>query len=306
MDETLQQLTGERIVEPRFSIDDIAHSLRVLASRRFRQAERIWLLRSMLSPTASLRWSAFICEYYIRYVQSPPSTAVLSRPLRNFGRRGLSPAGRVDLMYRHYAMMEQRFRSELLAGLCRDSLLDLVMLESKGVHFRIGLCNSARLTMPREGELVFFFQNTETGTILAKKSVFLGMVEQKPVLIIGGLQGSPGAKTSIIAATRKMHGLRPKDAVLLAVRAFAHVAGIEDVHAVGNSSHVITADNQRRKFSDYDDYWVERGAKPAQPYGFRMLSEVEPVEGGKGRDEIKRRIVAGVEAMVVSWHKRRN
>jgi uncharacterized protein len=305
MEKTLQQLTGDRVVEPRFSIDAIAHSLRLLTSRRFRQAERIWLLRSLLSPAASLRWCAFIGAFYNRYTKSQPSTAVLSRPLRNFGRRGLSPGGRVDLMHCHYTMMEQVFRPELLAGLSRDRFLDLLVLESKAVHFRIGLCNSARLTMPREGELVFFFQNTDTGAILAKKSVFLGMVERKPVLIIGGLQGSPGAKASIIAATRRMHGLRPKDAVLLAVRAFAHGIGIEDVHAVSNATHVITADNQRRKFSDYDDYWIERGAKPAQPYGFSMPSQVEIVEGGKGRDDLKRRVVTGVDAMVTSWLGRR-
>ena len=97
-------------------------------------------------------------------------------------------------------------------GVYTNSFIDLAVLESKGVHFRIGLCNSGRLTMPREGELVFFFQNIDTGAYLAKKSVFLSMVKGEPLLVIGGVQGSPGAKTSIIAATRKMHGLRPKDA----------------------------------------------------------------------------------------------
>ncbi|WP_448146647.1 DUF535 family protein [Labrys miyagiensis] len=273
----------------------------MLTSRRFSQAERIWLLRSLLSPVASMRWSAFIGKIYERHARCAPNTAVLSRPLRNFGRRGLSPGHRVALMCRHHAMMDGIFRPELLSAIYTNTVSDLAVLKSKGVNFRIGLCNSARMTMPREGELVVFFQNIDTGAILAKKSVFLGVAENSPILVIGGLQGSPGAKTAIIAATRRLHGLRPKDAVLLALRAFAYDIGIGEVHAVANATHVITADNRQRKFSDYDDYWIERGATPAPPYGFRMSSRIETIEGDKGRDDVKRQVVAAVDAAVAGW-----
>lgn len=301
MNKSVLQLSPEHLLEPRFSLGAVTDSVRLITSRRFSQAERIWLLRSLLAPAASVRWSAFIGKLYERYAHAAPNTAVLSRPLRNFAMRGLSPGRRVGLMCCHHVMMEQIFRPEFLSRVYTNTFIDLAVLESKGVHFRIGLCNSGRLTMPREGELVFFFQNIDTGAYLAKKSVFLSMVKGEPVLVIGGVQGSPGAKTSIIAATRKMHGLRPKDAVLLAVRAFAYDIGIGEVQAVSNATHVITADNRQRKFSDYDDYWVERGATPARPYGFRMPARIEAIEGGKGRDELKRQIVTTVDSAVAGW-----
>ena len=43
------------------------------------------------------------------------------------------------------------------------------------------------------------------------------------------------------------------------------------------------------------------GATPAQPYGFRMPARIEAIEGGKGRDELKRQIVTTVDTTVAGW-----
>lgn len=81
------------------------------------------------------------------------------------------------------------------------------------------------------------------------------------VLDIGCLQGAPSASESIRQATRDLAGLRPKQAVLLAVRAFAVRYGIDAIVGVPNDAHVSLARRRTRGRvnTDYDRFWQEMG-----------------------------------------------
>ena len=98
----------------------------------------------------------------------------------------------------------------------------------------------------------------------------------------------------MIDATRELHGLRPKDAVLLAARALAAAVGAQSVHAVSDANHVLKRLQDIAKFSGYDDYWIERGGAPGGPYGFILEALEDPGAGAKRRDDIKAAIVEGV------------
>lgn len=81
------------------------------------------------------------------------------------------------------------------------------------------------------------------------------------VLDIGCLQGAPASSESIRQATRDLSGLRPKQALLLAVRAFAVHYGIDAIVGVPNNAHVSVARRRTRGRvgTDYDRFWQEMG-----------------------------------------------
>lgn len=282
-------------------MDNVARHFRLLLSRRFTKTERLWLLRSLLAPLTAVRWSGFVDRFYDRYADASPATRVLLRPLRAYGRKGLSAHQRAELLMRHHELMEKTFRHQLMSMIYSRATVELATFEGKGSKFRIGLCDSTDITMPREGEIGMFFQSLPDGAILAKMSILLDIVDGKAVLGIGGIQGGIGAKTAIVAATRRLHGLRPKDALLLAARSMAHTAGLAEVHAICNALHIIAPGDEARKHSDYDSYWEERGAETTAPYGFKFPSRMDPIEGTKARDETKRQIIDLVGAATAHY-----
>lgn len=129
-------------------------------------------------------------------------------------------------------------------------------------------------------------------------------------LFIGGLQGPAGAHCPelIRNATRACDGLRPKDAVMEAVLAFAQALGAHRIVAVSQSNHVgrerYTA---RRIHADYDGFWMEWGGS-ALPCGNVALPVVQPVRDlsevpSKKRSAYRRKLerAASVRAVVQQW-----
>ncbi|MDH7796858.1 uncharacterized protein VirK/YbjX [Beijerinckia sp. GAS462] len=266
------------------TVADIATHFRALFAGQFTKAERMWLLRAPLAPRSALLWSAFICRYFHRYADTLPPTRVLNKPLRNYGLNGLTPRHRVKLMLAHYRLLADLADERLVRAACSFQPQTIVTLQGKRESYRLNICNTTRLAMTREGELGLVLERAD-GLLLGKIALLLGEIDGKPMVAIGGLQGSKDGKRAVVAATRDLHGLRPKDALLLAVRSLATAFDIETIHAINNAQHVI-----ERRTSDYDAYWLERGAEPGGPYGFVMPAQIATVETSAGRDLIKARL----------------
>lgn len=267
------------------TLGDVATHFRTLLGGRFTKAERMWLLRAPLAPRSALLWSAFICRYFRRYGEALPSTRVLNKPLRNYGLNGLTPRRRVKLMLTHYRLLADLADDRLVGAACAFQPRTIATVSGKRANYRLSICNTTRLAMTREGELGLMLERDD-GLLLGKIALLLGEVEGEPMLAIGGLQGSKGGKQAVVAATRDLHGLRPKDALLLAARSLAMAFDIQTLHAVCNARHVI-----EHRSSDYDGYWLERGAEPGGPYGFVMPASIALDAASTGRDLIKAQLV---------------
>lgn len=276
------------------TVADIATHFRALLGGRFTKAERMWLVRAPLAPHSALLWSAFICRYFRRYAGGLPPTRVLNKPLRNYGRNGLTPRRRVKLMLAHYRLLAELADDRLVGAACAFQPQVVTALRGKRAGYRLIICNTTRLAMTREGELGLMLERDD-GLLLAKIALLFGEMDGKPVIAIGGLQGNKDGKQAVVTATRDMYGLRPKDALLLAVRSLATAFGIETIHAISNAQHVID-----RRSSNYDAYWLERGATPGGPFGFVMPAQMAVTEPTTGRDLIKVQLVQGASAYFVA------
>jgi uncharacterized protein len=269
----------------------------LLAGRPFTNAERSWVYRSGLAPFVSLEWSAFVHEFYDRHGHYKPTTPVLRKPLVEYAIGGISPRSRLSILLRHYELLEARFRPWLISDLCAGRRIPLVSLSGKGDEFQIWMGASDQVWVTGEGEIVLCLQHLSSGVIVSKLTILLDTADGQPILVIGGLRGAVGIKEWVVKATRKLYGLRPKDALLLATRSFASATGFSKIHAISNERHVERSGG--RVYSDFDAYWLERGAKPGGDYGFILAAEIEPILGRTRRDDLKRKIVESVSEMAV-------
>ena len=264
------------------------------------KALRLFILRALLSPIVSTRWARFIRRYHRAFDAAPPPARVLSKPVRSYVHTRLGPSGRFAILRTHYRLFRDLFAPDCVRRLCGGELMQIVELEARGgARYQVVVVASVRVSMQREGELALYLVRRGARTPVSRLSLALGEVSGRPAVMIGGLQGPGGGhKREVIEATRELHGLRPKDATLLAARALASALGIGSVHAIANHHHVLNRLEDSAKHADYDSYWLERGAAPGGPLGFIFAPfEMDP-PAGSGRDGAKAAIMAGVERFV--------
>jgi hypothetical protein len=264
------------------------------------KAMRLFILRGMLSPIVTTRWARFIRSYHRDFNAAPPPARVLGKPVRSYVHTRLGPSARLAVLRTHYRQLRDLFAPDCVRRLCGGEPMQIVELEArKGARYQLVVVASVRVSMQREGELALCLMKRGAAAPLSRLSLALGEVSGRPAVMIGGLQGPGGGhKRAVIEATRELHGLRPKDATLLAARALASALGMGSVHAIANRHHVLNRLEDSAKHADYDSYWLERGAAPGGPLGFIFAPfEMDP-PAGSGRDGAKAAIMAGVERFV--------
>lgn len=264
------------------------------------KALRIYLLRSFLAPVTSARWTRFIRTLHAALGVAPPIARVLGKPVRAYVHRAFSPRRRLALLLEHYGRFQSLFSREFVAGVCAGETFAAAALRGRsGNEYGIFLTASVVALTQREGELAFYFAKGPRGEKLCRISFCFAKVDGDLAIVVGGIQGPLSVhKREIISATRDLHGLRPKDATFLAVRALAQALQIDVVHAVCDANHVLGRLQDTAKHSRYDAYWLERGGAAGGPYGF-VFAPLEPIgESLDRREAAKTAIVEGVSALV--------
>jgi uncharacterized protein VirK/YbjX len=266
------------------------------------KAFRAYLLRSLLAPVTAVRWKRYIYALH-RDVGAPaPPTRVLAKPVRRYLHRALWPYQRLAMLLEHYRWLRTLFSREFVGRICSEEALPVVALHGRrGGEYDIFVIASNVVYMQREGELAICLAKRPGNMELCRLSLCFARVDNEPAVVVGGLQGPASAyKREVIDATRDLYGLRPKDAALLAARAFARALGFDVLHAICDANHVLRRLQDRAKFSRYDDYWMERGGKRGGPFGFVFGPlEASPPSGDR-RDATKAAIVTAIEAFVAA------
>jgi uncharacterized protein VirK/YbjX len=278
---------------------DVSQSPSLVA--RNDKAMRLYLLRSLLSPIVSARWARFIHRHHRAFEAGPPPARVLLKPVRSYVHLRLGPRARFDLLRWHYKLFRQLFSRECVGRVCAGEPIVVAELEArKGSVYCLAIAASAGVSMQREGELAIFLVKRGVEEPVSRLSLAFAKVDGRLAVLIGGLQGPRSGKRCVIDATRELHGLRPKDAILLAARALAKAVGATSVHAIANRNHVLDRLSGDTKLADYDAYWRERGASPGGLLGFVFppLGEVAAERGGRGA--VKSAIASAMQRFVAA------
>ena len=266
------------------------------------RAFRVYLLRSLLAPATAVRWTGYIRALHREVGAAAPPVRVLSKPVRRYLHRALWPSQRLALLLEHYGWLRALFSREFIARICSQEALPAVALRGRrGGEYDLFVIAANVVFMQREGELAICLAKPSATRELCRLSLSFARVDGEPVVVIGGLQGPASAfKREIIDATRDLYGLRPKDAALLAARAFARALGFNVLHAICDANHVLRRLQDTAKYSRYDDYWSERGGKRGGPFGFVFGPLEATAPSGDRRDATKAAIVVGMEAFVAA------
>jgi len=149
------------------------------------------------------------------------------------------------------------FSDAVLFELYERHTVDVARLYArKSTQFVLELYSSEKTLNEREGELVLGIREPHSDYYLCRLTFLFAARGGGVALVIGGLQGPCGGhKRDVIAATRLLSGLRPKDAVLLAARSLARELAADNIRvnaiapgpvATGDAGDQLAAETVRR------------------------------------------------------------
>jgi uncharacterized protein VirK/YbjX len=188
---------------------------------------------------------------------------------RSYLSRGTSVQCKLEWLRQHHDWVAQHWPPDLGAQLYQPGgqLLAELPIAQECVSYRMHLCTDTQFA--KEGELVLSLWRCEVvaGQESRQRVAALAFAIHKHqgtwVAHVGCLQGGSGSDTAdlIRQATRDLHGLRPKQAVVIALYAITSAYELDHVRAVTRSDHVYQSHWRRRGRvqADYDAYWAELG-----------------------------------------------
>lgn len=243
------------------------------------------------------------CELLRQLVAVRPQ--LLERPYRPLGTTGLRFGERTHKVVDHYATLNRLIPAQTCRGIYLHGGCEAMLVDDRYL-LRLGDAGNN----VREGELAFYWIDTQSGTCLSQLSFYVGRGAHGAELFVGGLQGPGGADSleRIREATRACDGLRPKDVVLEALLAFAQTLSARRIVAVSRHNHVGRQRYTPRSIhADYDGFWMEASGTVlpcgnveipvAQPR--RDLSEIPSKKRSAYRRKMAR--VDAVQAAVQQW-----
>lgn len=214
-------------------------------------------LHGLAYPQTTLNWLALWQNPMLAPLkESHPR--VLLKLQRPYLQRHLQPEQRWQILRQHYSFALATFRPAALKEIFTlpGFLLADVPVPEVG-HFGIRLFYDN--LFEKEGELSLMLYDEE------KKAPMFAMTfcvsSNQPgnrEIFVGGLQGCSLSKNRelVVGVTRGMFGLRPKAALLFALKQLAYVWSIPMIRAVSNQNRVLPPNKQPIK-ANYDQFWIE-------------------------------------------------
>lgn len=251
-------------------------------------------LRALAYPETTSRWLDLLNSHAALREMAMAQPRMIHKVYRPWLSQRMCRSQRLDALEAHYRFILQQGLGEMMAEAARRPL-ELAAFEGKsGVRFSIDLC--AVVPMEREGELVLQLRCDDA---LVYSVAFSFLPAGRTVLVgIGCIQGPQcGAGLALgRAATRDLHGLRPKNLLVRLVRQIGHASGCPQLVLVGNDNRTVARKSLRqgKVKADYDGLWLEMGARRRHDGDYEL--DCEPLQPpcmdevpSKKRSEVRKR-----------------
>ncbi|MBE1208183.1 DUF535 family protein [Aminobacter carboxidus] len=266
-----------------------------LGARISLKRSAVFCLRFACRPVSTFGWINFLDDFSRRQALGRPHDDLLRKSLDVFFITGILSPARLGLMTEHFRIAAELLRHDALATLWRGERLDMGTVSGRHEDYSMQMLLADHCGCRHEGVFAIKLSRaSDDYTLWTASFVFVRGEDGSPSLAIGGMQGPKGAeaKRSVISATRCLGGLRPKDAMLLALHGLVSSANPAHIMAVSNATHVINQRCRKRRRlmqADLDGYWTERGGKPVEPFGFQLPAPSAPqIDSPNRREQSKR------------------
>ena len=294
------------------------------ARRAFRLATRLYpathfqtrwrrcrfMIRTLWYGRASARWFAFLDAnaFRRRLTRLQPECAEkLHRPYRRYD---LDAAERLACLVSHGLALEGLGWQQLVLRLSGQPLTIARFIGKDEVERRLELGHAGQFM--KEGELCLHLC---CGAQRLYSAAFSLIGAAAPIdagvsaLDIGCLQGpdDPTARDLVRSTTKAMHGLRPRDLMLTALKALAEEVAAPSLVGVTGARHVYRHWRKRRAFAfDYDGFWGEHAGllRGDGDYELSAVCTPKPIDQvpSNKRAEARRRqaLVADIRRQIAS------
>ncbi|PHV17703.1 DUF535 domain-containing protein [Janthinobacterium sp. BJB1] len=250
-------------------------------------------LGAIVFPVQRARWQAFIAGTPGMAALAQAHPSLLYKIYRPYASRQFGCAARVDLLRGHYRFLWQAGARPLVEYAARRALV-LAAIEGKdGATYRLQL--TAIHDSHREGDLCL--RLTRDGVSLYLASFLFRPQPGGAAIALGALQGlrSQAGAQAVKEATRALHGCRPKNLMVAALRDLGDFFGCSHLGLVSNANRIALNWRRRRHIScDYDLAWQELHAQPAGDGNYRLpctpcrMPDLELVPSKKRADARRR------------------
>lgn len=255
-------------------------------------------VNALINPDVYKRWLTYI-EQDLPKVCPPNKAKLFSQRLSlRYLRNWFSHKQKLETILHHHKLLEARFSQNMIYYMREKSFTQLAELTGEsGCKYSIAL----HMESTKEGELAICCINTELNAHLGAIRGTFGPGENgETVFWIGALQGPspPFGRDEVNSATKDLHVLRPKQAVLHAVCAMCEWMNVTHMYAISNKSHVShdwrSIFFKRYKIqTHYDDFWSEYTEKktPKGDYEIELplrRRELKDVQAKRRKAWIKR------------------
>ncbi|MGB6940781.1 MAG: DUF535 family protein [Bryobacteraceae bacterium] len=219
-----------------------------------------FILSMLLMPTTYARWFDFLETRLPIDVSETLRYTLGYKIARPYLRRWLTTPNKIDVLKYHYGLFSHTLSPIGLRSL-QEGILYAQFTGTTGREYSL----IVRAESNREGEISIHFMDVEIKAILSSiRGVFRPDDEGHPEFWIGGMQGPkpPIGSKEISRVTRDLNIMRPKQAVLHAVAAFAGCFGAQRLIAPRLKNHVSYRwwrylFPTRLIYSEFDQFWNE-------------------------------------------------
>jgi len=186
---------------------------------------------------------------------------LLTRPLRQYLRHGMSPRERVHAMRQHFRCLKEVLPVALIERLCSGASVALHDEDYEGT--RLVFCVEGPGRWGREGELTLHMNYGACRAMTVAFSLAPGA--QGHTMMVGALQGGIEADAALRQCSRSATRLRAHALMMCALQGLATGWGIDELRAVSTGAHIYSrSGSARRKVRiDYDDTWAQAGGESA-------------------------------------------
>ncbi|MEO8296936.1 MAG: DUF535 family protein [Burkholderiales bacterium] len=249
-------------------------------------------LRACLHWRSHVRWQRFLATPGAMRAAATARPQLRWKLQRDYLQAGLPLRDKLAWLIDHHTWAQQALPAPLLAAIYTDNGLTLATLALGDHPVRVVLSACERFA--KEGEWVL---SLRLGAERVAAVAFTVHAHGRDRCAhVGCLQGGDAAGTQDLVreATKALHGLRPKQAVMLALYGLMAALSVPTLLTVSNRSHVYQAHWRRRTRvrADYDQFWQELGGQ-AEGDAFRLPTQLtrKPIEAvaSKHRAQARRR-----------------
>jgi uncharacterized protein VirK/YbjX len=213
-----------------------------------------YLVRALGMPLRHHHYLSFLASHPLLSAWMARDPRLQERHQHRFVNRVWHREDRVDALRAHYRLLLERWSEDLFEAVYVKGRATLGSLALKdGSEARLHLRPPAHMSC--EGELVIELTDVQDRPLYR---LVMTLIDDD-TLAIGCIQGPAGlhGRDAVRELTRNMHGMRPKQLMLVLAYAFAGQCGLRRILAVGNIAHPLWG--RARLYSDYDAYWLEQG-----------------------------------------------